>query len=146
MFEKRNRRVRPFCADGLNAGAEGFPSLERWRRCLQRSIELLHCAQGLAELIPKLDGHISKCFEDMVLVARLGLRAGQCSPSLAVNCFEGQKVWRANLCDRTVEDGGAPRPLAEFPRDRRSEFCVGWVAHQAEGMLNLLVRDDAEEG
>ncbi len=53
---------------------------------------------------------------------------------------------RANLRNRTVEDGGAPNSLAEFPRNRRCEFRIDWLAHQGEGLLDLLVGDDAQEG
>jgi hypothetical protein len=36
-----------------------------------------------------------------------------------------KQILRANLRYRTVEDGGARRPLAEFPRNLRCEFCFG---------------------
>ena len=87
-----------------------------------------------------------RCFEHMVLVARLCLRARERFPACAVDRLEGQKVLGANLRNRTVENGGAPGSLAEFPRDRRCEFRFGWLAHQAEGLLDLLIRDNAQEG
>ena len=68
------------------------------------------------------------------------------SPLDAVDRLERQKVLRANLRNRTLEDGGAPRPLAEFPRNLRCEFCIRLLAHQLQGLLDLLVGDNAEEG
>ena len=53
----------------------------------------------------------------MVLVARLSFRARQRFAACAVDRLERQKVLRANLRNRTVEDGSARRPLAEFPRN-----------------------------
>ncbi len=81
MFEKRNRRVRPFCVDSLNTRTKSLQGLKRRRRGLfQRSIKLLHCAQRLAQFIPKIDRHFSQRFEHMVLIARLRFRARQRLP------------------------------------------------------------------
>src|ERR1700757_235585 len=80
------------------------------------------------------------------LVTGLSFRARQRFAAGAIDRLEGQKVLRANLRYRTVEDCGARRPLAEFPRNRWCELCVGWLAHHLEGLLDLLVRDNAQEG
>ena len=82
----------------------------------------------------------------MVLVARLCLRARQRFPAFAVDRLERQKVLGANLGNRTIEHRGARRPLADLSRNCRYQLCIGGLAHQTEGLLDLLVRDNAEEG
>ena len=82
----------------------------------------------------------------MVLVAGLSFRARQRFTACAVDRFEGQQILRANLRNRAVEDGGAPRPLAEFPRNLRREFRIRRLAHHLQGLLDSLVRDKAQEG
>ena len=146
-FEKRNRCVRPGCVEDLNARAESFQGLKRRRRGLfKRDIELLHRTQRLAEFVANFCSCFSQCFEHMVLVARLCLRARQRFPAYAVGRLEGEKVLRTNLRNRPVENGGAPGSLAKFLRDRWCEFCFGWLAHQAEGLLDLVIGDNAQEG
>src|SRR5258707_14812346 len=82
----------------------------------------------------------------MILVARLSFRAHQRFPAYAVDRLEGQKVRRADLRYRTVEDSGAPSPLAEFPRNLRCYLHIRLLAHHLQGLLDLLVRDNAQEG
>ena len=85
----------------------------------------MHSAQRLAQFSSNLRSCFSQSFEDMVLVAGLSFRARQRFTACAIDRFEGQLILRANLRYRTVEDGGASAPLAEFPRNRRCEFCFG---------------------
>src|SRR3974390_2514368 len=64
MFEERRRRVRAFCPECVYAGSVSLQGLKRGCRCLlQRCIKLLDRAERLAQLIPYLDGHVSKCIE-----------------------------------------------------------------------------------
>ena len=67
----------------------------------------------------------------MVFVAGLSFRARQRFTTYAVGRLDDQKVVRANLRNRTVENGGARRPLAELPRDRWYESHIDWLAHLA---------------
>ena len=113
---------------------------------LERRVELLHNAQRLAQLASNFRSCLSESIEYVVFLAGLSFRARQRFPAYAVDRLERQEILRANLCYRTVEDGGASRPLAEFPRNRWRESCIGWLAHQAERLLDLLVRDNAQEG
>ena len=68
----------------------------------------------------------------------LRFRAGQRFAAFAIDRFEDHIVLRANLRDRTVENGGASAPLAEFPRNRWREFCVGWLAHQSRASAGFV--------
>ena len=115
MFEERRRRFRSFCPESLHAGAVSFQGFKRGcRRLLQGGIKLLDRTQRLAQLIPHLDGHVSKCIEHMVLVARLCLRTRQRFSTSAVDRLERQKVLGANPGNRTIEYCGALRPLADL--------------------------------
>ena len=60
----------------------------------------------------------------MILIAGLCSGARQRFAAGAVDRLEGQKVLRANLRYRTVEDGGTCRPLAKFPRNFRRELRI----------------------
>src|SRR5262252_1556780 len=82
----------------------------------------------------------------MVLVARLSFRARQRFSAYTVDRLEGQKVLRANLRYRTIEDSGTACPLAEFPRNLRRELGIWLLAHHLHGLLDSLVRDNAQEG
>ena len=47
----------------------------------------------------------------------------------AVDRFQSQKVLRANLRNRAIDNGGAARPLAEFSRNLRRELRIWLLAH-----------------
>jgi len=82
----------------------------------------------------------------VVLVARLCLSARQRFSALAIDRPERQKVLGTNPGDRTIEHRGACRPLADFSRNCGYQLCIDRLTHQTEGLLDLLVRDNAEEG
>ncbi len=82
----------------------------------------------------------------MILVAGLSFCARQRFAAYAVHSLQGQKVWRANLRYRTVENRGAARPLAEFPRNLRRELGIRLLVHHLQRLLYLLFRDNAQEG
>ena len=82
----------------------------------------------------------------MVFVVRLSFRARQRFSTQAVDCLDGQEVLRANLCNRAVNDGLAPCPLANFTRNLRGELRLGWLSHQSQRFLDALLRDKAKEG
>src|ERR1700751_519007 len=45
----------------------------------------------------------------------------------------------------TVETDSDPRPLAEFSGDLRCELRIGRLVHEAEGLLDVLLRHEAKE-
>ena len=51
------------------------------------------------------------------------------SPLAQLIRLDGQKVLRANLSYRTVEDSSAPSSLADFPCNSRCEFHIRLLAH-----------------
>ena len=82
----------------------------------------------------------------MILVAGLCFRARQRFAADTVDGFQCQKILRANLRNRTVEHGGAACALAEFPCNFRRELRIWLLVHQLQSLLDLLVRNNAEEG
>ena len=64
----------------------------------------------------------------------------------AVLSFEAQNILAPQIRNRAVDDSSALRPLTEFPRNFRAELGVGRLAHQAQGLLDALFGDEAEEG
>src|ERR1700746_3087420 len=147
LLIKRNRRSIPGGSMNLKTQTKGFQGFKR-RRCglLKWSIEFLHRAQRLAQLASNFHCCLPQSVKHVILVAGLSFRARQRFAAGAVDRLERQKVLRANLRNRTVEDGGARCPLAEFPRNRWRKFCFGGLAHQAERLLDLLLRDNAQKG
>src|SRR5579863_5889123 len=81
----------------------------------------------------------------MILVARLRFRACQRFPVRAVDRFDSEKVRRANLCDRSLNDGGAANPLAKVLRDLRRQLRVWFLAHHWKNLLNAVVGNEPQE-
>src|SRR5215469_835819 len=81
----------------------------------------------------------------MILVASLRLRAGQRCSGGTVDRLKSQKILRPDLGDGAFQHGSAPCALAEFLRNLRRKPGIERPAHHAEGLLGLLVRDDAQE-
>src|SRR6476646_7282700 len=82
----------------------------------------------------------------MVFVTCLGLRARQRFPTCAVDRLYREKVVSADLRYGATENGGAIRPLAEFPCNSRREHRIRLLPHQLQCVLHLLVRDNTQEG
>jgi hypothetical protein len=82
----------------------------------------------------------------VVLVARLCLSARQRFSAFAIDRPERQKVLGTNPGNRTIEHRGTRRPFADLSRNCRRQLCIDRLAHQTEGLLDLLVRDNAEKG
>ena len=51
----------------------------------------------------------------------------------------------ADLRDRTLEKGGAPRPHAEVTCNLRCEFCASRLTHQVQRLMDAFVGNQAEE-
>ena len=112
----------------------------------QRHVELLKVVQRFAQLAAKFGGYLVQSIKHMILVARLRFRARQRFAVRAVDRFDGEKVRRADLGDGTLADGGAPNSLTKVLGYVWRELGVWLVAHQPQSLVDLLIRDDAEEG
>src|SRR5208283_5626162 len=146
LLIKRNSRSIPGSHVKLETRTEGFQGFQRrGGRLFERSIEFLHRAQRLAQIVTNVRSCLSQSVEHVTLLARLGLGASHRFPTGAVDRLKGQKILRANLGNRTIEDDGARCPLAEFPGNVGGELGVRFLAHHLQGLLDLLIGDNAEE-
>ena len=67
-------------------------------------------------------------------------------PVTQFDSLDSQKVLRTNLGYRAVENGCAAGTLAYLPRKVRSQLRIWSLIHHLEGLLDLFVRDNAQEG
>ena len=77
----------------------------------------------------------------MILVARLCLCAGERFPAYAVDRPQGQKIWRANLSDRALDDGSACCSLAEATTsslEALKAYSLGAKARNEKGYAAAL--------
>src|SRR5215469_3550910 len=144
---KRDSRSIPGCDMRFESQTEGFQGVKRRRRgLLQWSVEFLDRAQGLAQFVAHLRSRLPQCIEYMILVTRLCFRTRQRFAAGVVDCLHRQKVGRPNLSDRAFEHSSTCRPLADFARNLRRQLRVRLLAHHPESLVDLLVRDNAQEG
>ena len=125
-------------------GLEGFE--RRRRRLLQRRVQLLQRADRFAQLSAQISGRLAERFQDSLFAVCGHLLLCQGITRAAIHCFEAQNILVSEAGNRAVEDGGALGPQAEVPGNVRGEPGVVASAHQAQGLLDTLLRDKAEEG
>ncbi len=58
---------------------------------------------------------------------------------------KAQKILAANAIHAPLEDRGAGQTLAYLPRQLRSQTRLRWLAHQPQGLLNAVIRDEAQK-
>ena len=76
---------------------------------------------------------------------RLRLRAGQRFAAYAVDRLQNQAVLRADLRNGTIKDGGSSCPLALLSRNLWCEPGIWRLRHQAQCLLDALLRHDAKK-
>ena len=63
----------------------------------------------------------------------------------AIDGLQAQNVLSSEARDRAIKCGGAARTCADLPGYLRSQARIGRLVHEAKGLLDPLVGDQAEE-
>ena len=119
------------------AKAEGLQGFERRRGGLfERRGELLHRADGLAQLAPQAGSGLVERLEDLLLALGFLLFAGQHVTGLGIQSGEGDDVVSAQAGDRAGKHGLGAFAHADLAGDVVGKACVGRAAHEAQGIVD----------
>ena len=129
------------------AKAESLQGFERRSGGLfERRGELLHRADGLAELAPQAGSGLVERLEDLLLALGFFLFAGQHVPGLGIQSGEGDDIVRAQARDRAGEHGLGALAHADLARDVVGKACVGRAAHEAQSIVDAGFAQQVQVG
>ena len=127
-------------------GTVRLQSFERRRGCLlQRRRVLLDGGQRLAQPGPDLNRNSAQRIQDLFFPSCLRLLLREDISGAAVSGAQPQDVLASEPRNRAFQNRGAAGALADLPGDLRSEPRLGRPVHQAQYLLDALVRDESEE-
>ena len=106
---------------------------------------LFDCRQRFAEADSERPGEPAQRVEHVLPVGDLGLLLVQQRAGVTSAAAQPQHVAAPAAGNRSFEDTGAVRSLADLPRDRGCEARLGRLAHHAQGVLHALLRHQSDE-
>ena len=131
---------------GLVSLVVGLKCFEQWcSGLLDRCVELLNRTQRFAQLLSEICGPAAQSIEDLFLAYRLHLLLCQRIARGTVHRSEPNHVIVSQICNRAPNVSLASRTLTEVPRNFGGKTCLVGLTHEAQSLLDLLVRDEAEE-